>query len=84
MTNGQQPVTASKIIFKVGYSHSAEPALKVGAQPISKVTQPFAKVTNQPIVNMKAQPPAKFATLPITNAAAQNITCVQAQPICKK
>ncbi|RLN42947.1 uncharacterized protein C2845_PM01G36850 [Panicum miliaceum] len=82
--NGQQPVTASKIIFKVGYSHSAEPALKVGAQPISKVTQPFAKATDQPIVNVKAQPPVKLATLPITNVAAQNITCVQAQPKSKK
>ncbi|CAL4934462.1 unnamed protein product [Urochloa decumbens] len=84
MMNGQQPVTASKIIFTVGSSHSAEPALKVGAQPVSKVSQPFAKVTNQPIVNVKAQPPAKLATLPITNVAAQNITCVQAQPKSKK
>ncbi|CAN6304507.1 unnamed protein product [Urochloa humidicola] len=84
MMNGQQPVTASKIIFKDGYSHSADPALKVGAQPVSKVTQPFAKVTNQPIVIVKAQPPAKLATLPITNVATQNITCVQAQPKSKK
>jgi len=85
MINGQQPVNASKIIFKVGYSHSAEPALKVGAQPISKVTQPFAKVNNQPIVNVKGQPPVKLATLPITNVEAQNIvTCVQAEPKSKK
>ncbi|CAN6292886.1 unnamed protein product [Urochloa humidicola] len=84
MMNDQQPVTASKIIFKVGSSHSAYPALEVGAQPVSKVTQPFAKVTNQPIMIVKAQPPAKLATLPITNVAAQNITSVQAQPKSKR
>ncbi|XP_062204414.1 DDT domain-containing protein PTM-like [Phragmites australis] len=88
-SNGQQPVTAPKIIFKVGSSHSAEPAMKVKAQPVAKVeAQPFVKVEPQPIANVEAQPLAKVEAqplakvdaLPITNLVTQNMTSVQAQP----
>ncbi|XP_062201843.1 DDT domain-containing protein PTM-like [Phragmites australis] len=75
-SNGQQPVTAPKIIFKVGSSHSAEPAVKVEAQP-------FAKVEAQPFANVKAQPFTKVEAQPIVNVATQNIANVQAQPKAK-
>ncbi|CAL4896920.1 unnamed protein product [Urochloa decumbens] len=89
-STGQQQVTAPKIVFKVGSSHSAEPTLKVETQPVTKVkAQPLAKVEAPPMVNVKpqpiakveAQPLAKVEALPITNVATPNITsAVQAQP----
>jgi len=87
-STGQQ-VTAPRIVFKVGSSHSAEPALKVEAQLVTKVkaqpatkikAQPAAKVEAQPIAKLEVQPLAKVETLPITNVATPNDTSVQAQP----
>ena len=87
-STGQQ-VTAPRIVFKVGSSHSAEPGLKAEAQPVTKVkaqpatkvkTQPAAKVEAQPITKVEVQPLAKVETLPIANVATPNIACVQAQP----
>jgi len=87
-STGQQ-VTAPRIVFKVGSSHSAEPALKVEAQLVTKVkaqpatkikAQPAAKVEAQPIAKLEVQPLAKVETLPIANVATPNIACVQAQP----
>ncbi|WVZ88295.1 hypothetical protein U9M48_034831 [Paspalum notatum var. saurae] len=84
-SNGQQPVTAPRIVFKVGSSHSAEPALKVEAQPVTKVkAQP--KVEAQPIMNVKFQPTAKVGAQPLAKVEALPIkslatdTSVQAQP----
>ncbi|KAJ1264719.1 hypothetical protein BS78_08G022300 [Paspalum vaginatum] len=75
-SNGQQPVTAPRIVFKVGSSHSAESALKVEAQPVTKVkAQPFAKVEAQPIMNVKNQP--------IENVKAHTTVRVGAQPLAK-
>jgi len=88
-STGQQQVTAPRIVFKVGSSHSAEPALKVEAQLVTKVkaqpatkikAQPAAKVEAQPIAKLEVQPLAKVETLPIANVATPNIACVQAQP----
>ena len=88
-STGQQQVTAPRIVFKVGSSHSAEPALKVEAQLVTKVkaqpatkikAQPAAKVEAQPIAKLEVQPLAKVETLPITNVATPNIASVQAQP----
>jgi len=88
-STGQQQVTAPRIVFKVGSSHSAEPGLKAEAQPVTKVkaqpatkvkTQPAAKVEAQPITKVEVQPLAKVETLPITNVATPNIASVQAQP----
>ncbi|KAF8641828.1 hypothetical protein HU200_067528 [Digitaria exilis] len=80
---GQQQVTAPRIVFKVGSSHSAEPALnitKVKAQPFAKVAaQPIMNVKTQPISNVEVETLAKVEDLPITNVAAPNITSVQAQ-----
>ncbi|KAJ1274244.1 hypothetical protein BS78_05G047200 [Paspalum vaginatum] len=75
-SNGQQPVTAPKIVFKVSSSHSAEPAVKLESQPVTKVkAQPFAKVESQPILNVKTQP--------IVNVKAQVTAKVEAQPLAK-
>jgi hypothetical protein len=82
-------VTAPKVVFKVGSSHSAEPTLKVEAQTVTKVkAQPVTKVKTQPLANVEAQPIAKVESqtlakveaLPITNVATTNITSVPAQP----
>uniref|UniRef100_J3N607 PHD-type domain-containing protein n=2 Tax=Oryza brachyantha TaxID=4533 RepID=J3N607_ORYBR len=91
-SNVHQTVAAPKIIFKVGSSHSAEPATKVEAQPIVKVeaktvvkkeTWPVVKMETQPITKVEAQPTAKVETCQISNLATQNITGVQAQPKAK-
>ncbi|KAL6627034.1 hypothetical protein ACP70R_030760 [Stipagrostis hirtigluma subsp. patula] len=87
-SDGQQPVTAPKIIFKVGSSHSAEPAMKTEAQPVTKVevqshakvAQPIVNVKAQPMVKVEAHPLAKVPALPITNGAIQSIASVQPQP----
>ncbi|KAL6640428.1 hypothetical protein ACP70R_021551 [Stipagrostis hirtigluma subsp. patula] len=87
-SDGQQPVTAPKIVFKVGSSHSAEPAVKVEAQPLTKVEAKSHATVVQPILNAKAQPIAKVEThplamveaLPTTNGAIQSIASAQAQP----
>ncbi|OQU78704.1 hypothetical protein SORBI_3008G033900 [Sorghum bicolor] len=76
-SNGQQPVTAPRIVFKVG----AQPTMNVKAQPVLNVkTQPFAKVEAQPIMNEKTQPTAKVEAQPLAKVATQNITSVQALP----
>ena len=52
-SNGQQPVTAPRIVFKVSSSHSGEPTPKVEAQLVAKVkAQPFAKVEAQPTMKL--------------------------------
>jgi len=52
-SNGQQPVTAPRIVFKVSSSHSGEPAPKVEAQLVAKVkAQQFAKVEAQPTMKL--------------------------------
>jgi hypothetical protein len=94
--NGQQPVTAPKITFKVGSSHSVEPPVKVIGQPVAKIqAQPFVKVEAQSIMNMKAHPTTKVEaqTLankmeaqasvgisPVTNVATPTISSVQTVP----
>ena len=58
-STGQQ-VTAPRIVFKVGSSHSAEPGLKAEAQPVTKVkAQPATKVKTQPAAKVEAQPKTK-------------------------
>ncbi|KAG8089082.1 hypothetical protein GUJ93_ZPchr0011g26968 [Zizania palustris] len=90
-SNGHQAVTAPKIIFKVGSSHSAEPA-KVESQPVATVeaqpmvkkeTWPIVKVKTQPISKVEAHPISKVEAWPISNLATQNIAGVQAQPKAK-
>ena len=79
-SNGQQPVAAPRIVFKVTSSHSAEPAPKVEAEPVTKVkAQPVGKVeaTTQPVVNVKAEPLVKVEAQPLAKVATQNITSVQ-------
>ncbi|CAN6325808.1 unnamed protein product [Urochloa humidicola] len=89
-STGQQQVTAPKIAFKVGSSHSAEPAPKVEARPVTKVkAQPLAKMEAQPIrnvktqqiVNVKAQPIAKVEAQPLAKVEAQPLPNVEALPI---
>ncbi|XP_044374322.1 DDT domain-containing protein PTM [Triticum aestivum] len=84
----QLPVSAPKIIFKVGSSHSAEPAAKVQAQPVAKVkAQPVTKVETWPVAKVEALSTAKVQTHPITelkawpvaNLATQNVAGLQAQ-----
>ncbi|XP_066336674.1 DDT domain-containing protein PTM-like [Miscanthus floridulus] len=79
-SNGQQPVAAPRIVFKVTSSRSAEPAPKVEAEPVTKVkAQPVGKVeaTTQPVVNVKAEPLVKVEAQPLAKVATQNITSVQ-------
>ncbi|KAL5203696.1 hypothetical protein ABZP36_008567 [Zizania latifolia] len=87
-SNGHQAVTAPKIIFKVGSSHSAEPAkvepqrvATVEPQPVvKKETWPIVKVESQPITKAEAQPTAKVEVWPISNLATQNIAQTKAKP----
>jgi hypothetical protein len=80
--NGQQPVTAPKITFKVGSSHSAEPPVKVIGQPVAKVqAQPFVKVETQTILNMKAQPTAKTEAQTLAKMEAQLLIKMGASPV---
>lgn len=79
-SNGQQPVSAPRILSKISSSHSAEPAPKVEAEPVTMVkAQPVGKVeaTTQPIVNAKAQPLVKVEAQPLAKVATQSITGVQ-------
>ncbi|TVU26948.1 hypothetical protein EJB05_29525, partial [Eragrostis curvula] len=87
--NGQQPVTAPKITFKVGSSHSAEPPVKLTGQPIAKVqAPPFVKAEAQQIMNVKAQPAAKvesqplitMGASPVTNVATPKVSSLQTEP----
>ncbi|KAF7048522.1 hypothetical protein CFC21_057274 [Triticum aestivum] len=87
-STGQLPVSAPKIIFKVGSSHSAEPAAKVQAQPVSKVqAQPVTKVETWPVAKVETLSTAKVQTHPITelkawpvaNLATQNVAGLKAQ-----
>jgi hypothetical protein len=74
--NDQQPVTAPKITFKVGSSHSAGPPVKVIGQSVAKVqAQSFVKAETQTIMNMQAQPTAK--------TEAQTLAKMEAQPLIK-
>lgn len=91
-SNGQQPVSAPRIVFKVSSSHSGEPAPKVEAQIVAKVkAQPFAKMEaqptmnmkTQPVVNVKTQPFAKVEPQPLMNEKAQPTAKVEAQPLAK-
>ena len=73
-SNGQQPVAAPRIVFKVTSSHSAEPAPKVEAEPVTKVkAQPVGKVeaTTQPVVNVKAEPLVKVEAQPLAKVATE-------------
>lgn len=88
-SNVHHAVAAPKIIFKVGSSHSAEPATKVEAPPIVKVeaqpvvkkeTWPVVKMETQPTANVEAQPTAKVEAFPISNLATQNNAGAQVQP----
>ena len=81
-------MSAPKIIFKVGSSHSAEPAAKVQAQPVSKVqAQPVTKVETWPVAKVETLSTAKVQTHPITelkawpvaNLATQNVAGLKAQ-----
>ncbi|KAG8091206.1 hypothetical protein GUJ93_ZPchr0011g28696 [Zizania palustris] len=87
-SNGHQAVTAPKIIFKVGSSHSAGPA-KVEPQRVAtmepqpvvkKETWPIVKVETQTITKAEAQPTAKVEVRPISNLATQNIAQTKAKP----
>ena len=83
-SNGQQPVTAPRIVFKVSSSHSGEPAPKVEAQLVAKVkAQPFAKVEAQPTMNVKTQPVVNVKTQPFAKVEAQPIMNEKAQPLAK-
>ena len=92
-SNGQQPVTAPRIVFKVSSSHSGEPApkveaqllvAKVKAQQFAKVeAQPTMNVKTQPVVNVKTQPFAKVEAQPIMNEKAHPLAKVEAQPLAK-
>jgi hypothetical protein len=75
-STGQQQMTAPRIVFKVGSSHSAEPALKVEAQPVTKVKA-------QPATKVKAQPAAKVEAQPIVNVKTQSVAKVEVQPLAK-
>jgi hypothetical protein len=75
---GQQLVAASKMMLKVGSSHSVEPAVKFNSQPIAKVqiqpcmnayAQPIMNVKAQSIMRVEAQPTAKVKASPVTNMA---------------
>uniref|UniRef100_A0A0E0BFB3 PHD-type domain-containing protein n=1 Tax=Oryza glumipatula TaxID=40148 RepID=A0A0E0BFB3_9ORYZ len=88
-SNVHHAVAAPKIIFKVGSSHSAEPATKVEAPPIVKAeaqpvvkkeTWPVVKMETQPTANVEAQPTAKVEAFPISNLATQNNAGAQVQP----
>ncbi|CAM0950272.1 unnamed protein product [Alopecurus aequalis] len=88
-SNGQLPVTAPKIIFKVGSSHPSEPAItiqtqldaKVEAQPVAKVeAQSITKAETQTIRKVKTQPIPKMEAWPVTNVATENIAEMQVQP----
>jgi len=63
-SNGQQPVTAPRIVFKVSSSHSGEPAPKVEAQLlVGKVkAQQFAKVEAQPTMKLWMWKPSQLWT----------------------
>ncbi|KAE8798043.1 Nucleosome-remodeling factor subunit BPTF [Hordeum vulgare] len=84
----QLPVSAPKIVFKVGSSHSAEPAANVQAQPVTVVkTQLVTKVETWPVAKMEALSTTKVQTHPVTelkawpvaNLATQNVAELQAQ-----
>jgi hypothetical protein len=88
-SNGQLPVTAPKIIFRVGSSHSSEPAMnvkahldtKVQAQPVAKVeAQPIMKAETQTFRKVETHPIPKLEAWPVTNVATQNIAEVQLKP----
>ncbi|KQJ89596.1 DDT domain-containing protein PTM isoform X2 [Brachypodium distachyon] len=79
-SNSQLPVTAPKIIFKVGSSHSSELAAKIQAQPVAKVVQPVAKVV-QPVTMVESYPVAMVETQPTSKVLAHPITNVEAWPV---
>ncbi|KAK8447246.1 hypothetical protein SEVIR_8G027707v4 [Setaria viridis] len=81
-STGQQQVTAPKVVFKVGSSHSAEPSLKVEAQTVTKVkAQPATKVKTQPLANVEAQPIMNVKAQPIAKVESQTLAKVEALPI---
>jgi hypothetical protein len=83
-SNGQQPVTAPRIVFKVSSSHSGESAPKVEAQLVPKIkAQPFVKVGAQPTMNVKAQPVLNVKTQPFAKVEAQPIMNEKTQPTAK-
>uniref|UniRef100_A0ACD5YKG9 Uncharacterized protein n=1 Tax=Avena sativa TaxID=4498 RepID=A0ACD5YKG9_AVESA len=88
-SNGQLPVTAPKIIFRVGSSHSSEPAMnveshldtKVKAQAVTKmVAQPIMNTETQTIRKVETHPMPKLEAWPVTNVATQNIAEMHVKP----